>query len=164
MKLIQAANNLEKEQKHNVQKLVIGAINHAKFIASHEGDYLEVKLLSDVKRLDCAVPTQVTTLIHSGFGVINAIGLLHVLLDGQIKLIENATWYAQRQIDPDFGRRKDLIDVRNIRFDCVSEYDYEEPCGIDDDATTDEDTTEEEDISEDDGLGTLGDEDGEDDQ
>ena len=96
----------------------------------YEGDYLEVKLLNDVKRLDCAIPTQVTTLILSGFGVIKAIGLLHVLLDGQIKLIENATWYAQRQIDPDFGRRKDLIDERNIRFDCVSEYDYEEPCGI----------------------------------
>ena len=117
------------------------------------------------QRLDCATPTQVTTLILSGFGIINTIGLLHILLDGQIKPVESSFWYAHREIDPDFGKRKDLINERDIRYDCVSEYDYEEPCGIDEDATTDEDvSSDEEDIMEDTGLGTLGDDDGEDDQ
>ena len=96
--LIQAADELERGEPHNVQQLVIGAIDIAKFIGAHVGDYLEVNLKVDVDRLfQCAIPTEVTTLVLSGFGLIKGIEFANVLISGQTSLIESAFWHAQRQ-------------------------------------------------------------------
>ena len=164
LKLIQAADELEKAETHNVQQLVIGSINVAKFLGAHIGDFLELSLDVNTDRLfRCSVPTEVTTLILSGFGLVKALEFSNLLLGGQTTLIDAAYWHPEREIDPEFGRRKLSLDERKIRFDCVTQYDYQTECGIIDDATTDEDTSiDGEDMDE--GLGTLGDDDGEESQ
>ena len=164
--LIHAADELEIGELHNVQRLVIEVIDIAKFIGAHIGDYLEVNLKIDVDRLyKCAIPTEVTTLVLSGCGLIKGIEFANLLIGGQTTLVESAFWHAPRSINSEHGKHKLSLDERKIRFDCVRQYDYQTECGIDDDASTDADTSiDGEDISEDEGLGTLGDEDGEGDQ
>ena len=165
--LIQAADELENSEPHNLQQLVIGAVDIAKFIGAHVGDFLEVTLKVDVERLfQCAIPTEVTTLVISGLGLVKGIEFVNLLIGGQTTLIEAAFWHPQREIDPEFGKNKLPLDERKIRFDRVSQYDYQTECGIDDEGSTDEDvSTDEEDFTTaDEGLGTLADEDGEEDR
>ena len=164
--LIQAADELERGEAHKVQQLVTGAVDIAKFIGAHIGDFLEVTLKIDTERLHrCAIPTEVTTLVLSGFGLIKGIEFANLLIGGQTTLIEQAFWHAPRESNPEHGKRTLSLDERKIRFDCVTQYDYQSECGIDDDASTDEDTSiDGEDTSEDEGLGTHGDADGEESQ
>ena len=164
LKLIEAADELENREPHNVQRLVIGAVDIAKFIGAHIGDYLEVKLKVNIERLrNCAIPTEVTTLVLSGFGLIKGIEFANILIGNQTTLIDAAFWHAPRENAP--KSRKPDVDERKIRSDCINQYDYQGECGTNDEAITDEeDHTDEDDISEDDGLGTLGDGDGEGDQ
>ena len=164
--LIQAADDVERGEAHNVQQLVIGAVDIAKFIGAQIGDFLEIDLKLDTERLfKCTIPTEVTTLMLSGFGLVKAIEFANVLIGGQTSLIERAYWHPEREIDPEFGIKKIQLDVRKIRFDCISQYNYQQECGIDDEGTTDEDDTsiDGDDFS-DEGLGTHGEEDGEESQ
>ena len=140
--LIQAADELEKAEAHNVQQLVIGSVDVAKFLGAHIGDFLEIELKVDVERLfACTIPTEITTLVLSGFGLVKAIEFASLLIGGQTTLVEKAYWHPEREIDPEFGYKKLTLDERNIRYDCVSSYDYQQECGIDDEGTTDEDDT-----------------------
>ena len=120
-KLIQAADDVERGEAHNVQQLVIGAVDLAKFIGAQIGDFLEIELKVDTERLfKCTIPTEIMTLVLSGFGLVKAIEFVNVLIGGQTTLIESAFWHPEREIDPEFGPRKVELDERNIRFDCTT--------------------------------------------
>ena len=105
--LIQAADDVERREAHNVQQLVIRAVDIAKFIGAQIGDFLEIDLKLDTERLfKCTIPTEVTMLVLSGFGLVKAIEFANVLIGGQTSLIERAYWHPEREIDPEFGIKK----------------------------------------------------------
>ena len=148
--LTRAAHKLEEEQEHNVQTLSLGCIDLHRFLELARQDYLVVDLETAADRLNAAIPTEITTLVLAGFGLLNAIELVNILLKDAIQLIKEATFYAPKSIDIDYGRIKEL-DEREIRHDCINYNDYETECGTDEDedSTGDEGgmDTEDEDIT-----------------
>ena len=78
--LTQAASDLEKDQEFDVSGLFTGLIDLHKFIALATQDYLEIRLKTDIESLTSALPTEITTIVLAGFGLINALEFATILL------------------------------------------------------------------------------------
>ena len=70
-----AAHELEEAENHDVSGLTNGLIDLHKFVSLATQDFLEVKLETTTETLTSALPSEITTLVLSGSGLINAIEL-----------------------------------------------------------------------------------------
>ena len=101
--LATAANELEKGETHNIQKLTIGCIDIHLFIELARQGYLEVELETNAFRLDTAIPTEIQTLVLAGFGLLNAIEFINILLKDAVHLVKKAIFHAPRELDFNYG-------------------------------------------------------------